>query len=345
LVGILKDMHRLMLSSIPEGKRMEIVLGIAAFALGVALVIGSAEKLVEGLVGVSLAFRLSTFLLAVLLVGFDAENLGLGIDAAARSLPGIALGTIIGASMVATAFAIGLTAIIRPVEFSLSRKGVLFIAPVAVLAAWLLSLDGVLSRTDGVVLLAVFVGLVAYLIWESKRGLVIRGEAHEAMEEVQREHHGKIFYGGLVIATLVGLVIGAELAVWGTRRILDISGISGTLFGMTVVAFAVSVEELARTLIPALKGHSEIAVGNVIGSAAYFFTFNAGLIALVAPLLVESQVRWNYYPFALAAAVVVGILGLKGRIGRAGGALLLGLYLAFVALVAVQGLPVTPSGG
>jgi cation:H+ antiporter len=140
---------------------------------------------VEGLVGVSLAFRLSTFLLAVLLVGFDAENLGLGIDAAARSLPGIALGTIIGASMVATAFAIGLTAIIKPVEFGLSRKRVLLIAPVAVLVAWLLFLDGTLSRIDGVVLLAMFVGLVAYLIWEAKQGLVIRGEAHEAMEEVQ----------------------------------------------------------------------------------------------------------------------------------------------------------------
>jgi cation:H+ antiporter len=324
---------------------MEIVLGIAAFALGVALVIGSAEKLVEGLVGVSLAYRVSTFLLAVLLVGFDAENLGVGIDAAAQSLPGIALGTIIGASMVATAFAIGLTAIINPVEFSLSRKGVLLIAPVAVLVAWLLSLDGTLSRIDGVVLLAVFMGLVSYLIWESKRGLVMRGEAHEAMQEVQREHHSTIFYGGLVIVTLVGLVIGAELAVLGTRRILEVSGISGTLFGMTVVAFAVSVEELGRTLIPVVKGHSEIAVGNVIGSAAYFFTFNAGLIALVAPLLVESQVRWNYYPFALAAAVVVGILGLQERIGRAGGVLLLGLYLAFVALVVVQGLPVMPSGG
>jgi Ca2+/Na+ antiporter len=78
--------------------------------------------------------------------------------------------------------------------------------------------------------------------------------------------------------------------------------------------------------------------------AACFFTFNAGLIALITPLLVELQVRWNYYPFALAAAVVIGILGLKGRIGRAGGALLLSLYLAFVALVAVQGLPDVLSG-
>jgi cation:H+ antiporter len=312
---------------------MEIALSIGAFLAGVVLVVVSAEKLVEGLVGVSLGFGVSTFLLAVLLVGFDAENLAVGIDASARALPGIALGTIIGASMVATAFAIGVTALVRPVRFEISRKGVLLIAPVAVLIAWLLSLNGALSRIDGVILLVAFGALVGYLIWESKRGLVIRGEAHEAMEEVQRESHGKVFFVGLVLATLVGLVIGAELMLWGTRRILDTFGISGTLFGMTVVAFAISVEELARTLIPVLKGHSEIAMGNVIGSAAYFFTFNAGLIALVAPLLVESQVTRAYYPFALAAAALVGILALKGRIGRIGGTMLLGLYIAFVAVL------------
>jgi cation:H+ antiporter len=152
----------------PRRKPMEIVLGVAAFVLGVALVVGSAEKLVEGLVGVSLAFQVSTFLLAVLLVGFDAENLAVGIDAAAQSLPGVALGTIIGASMVATAFAIGLTAIIKPVEFSLSRKGVLFIAPVAVLVAWLLSLDGILSRIDG--------GSAACCVWGSGGLLALGGE-------------------------------------------------------------------------------------------------------------------------------------------------------------------------
>jgi cation:H+ antiporter len=106
---------------------METVIGIGVFILGVVLVVGSAEKLVKSLVGVSMAFGVSTFLLGPLLVGFDAENLAVGIDASARSVPEVALGTIIGASMVAIPFAPGLTMLIRPIklELDISRKGVL----------------------------------------------------------------------------------------------------------------------------------------------------------------------------------------------------------------------------
>jgi cation:H+ antiporter len=316
---------------------LELVLGIGAFLLGVALVIGSAEKLVQGLVGVSLAFRVSTFILAVLLVGFDAENLAVGADAASRGLPGVALGTVIGSSMVAVAFAVGITALVVPIKVELSRKGVLLIGPLAVAAAWLLSLDGALSRIDGVVLLAVFAGLVWYLFREGRRGLVMKGEADEAIREVQREHHGKVFYLGLVVATLVGLAVGAGLVGFDSKRILSTWGLSGTVFGMTIVAFAVSAEELARSLIPALKGHAEITLGNVIGSAAYFFTFNAGLIALTSPIAVDGDARWSYYGFALAATGLVGVLALKGNISRWGGMALMVLYLAFVATVVLTG--------
>jgi cation:H+ antiporter len=316
---------------------VEIAISIGIFILGVALVVGSAEKLVESLVGVSLAFGVSTFLLGVLLVGFDAENLAVGVDASARGLPEVALGTIIGASLVAIAFALGLTALITPIRLDVSRKGVLLVAPLAVLLlAWLLSLDGELSRLDGGLLLIGFAVIVGYLLWESQRGLVIRGEAEEAMEEAQREHHGRLFYIALVVAALVDLAVGAEMVVWSTRRILALFDLPTTVFGMIVVAFAISMEELARTLVPALKGRAEISLGNVVGSAAYFFTFNAGLIALTAPVVVPPATQLAHYPFAFAAAALVGLIAIKQGMGRAVGALLLGIYGSFVALVALE---------
>lgn len=270
------------------------------------------------------------------MVGFDAENLAVGVDASARGLPEVALGTIIGASLVAIAFALGLTALITPIRLDVSRKGVLLVAPLAVLLAWLLSLDGELSRLDGGLLLIGFAVIVGYLLWESQRGLVIRGEAEEAMEEAQREHHGRLFYIALVVAALVGLAVGAEMVVWSTRRILALFDLPTTVFGMIVVAFAISVEELARTLVPALKGRAEISLGNVVGSAAYFFTFNAGLIALTAPVVVPPATQLAHYPFAFAAAALVGLIAIKQGMGRAVGALLLGIYGSFVALVALE---------
>ena len=154
---------------------MEIAIGIGVFILGVALVVGSAEKLVESLVVVSLTFGVSIFLLGVLLVGFDAENLAVGVDASARGLPEVALGTIIGASLVAIAFALGVTALITPIKLDVSRKGVLLVAPLAVLLAWLLSLDGELSRLDGGLLLVGFAAIVVYLLRESRRGSITAG--------------------------------------------------------------------------------------------------------------------------------------------------------------------------
>jgi cation:H+ antiporter len=315
---------------------MEIAIGVGVFILGVVLVVGSAEKLVESLVGTSMAFGVSTFLLGTLLVGFDAENLAVGIDASARRVPEVALGTIIGASMVAIPFALGLTMLVKPIKLDISRKGVLLVTPLAVLLAWLLSLDGQLSRVDGGLLLVGFAAILGYLFWETRRGLMIKGEAEEAIEEVRREHHGKIFYIAVLAAALVGLVVGAEMVLWGTRQILALFVISATVFGMIVVAFAVSAEELARTLVPALKGHAEISLGNVVGSAAYFFTFNAGLIALTAPLLVEPATRLVHYPFAFAAAALVALVALGQNMGRVAGALLLMMYIAFVALVTLE---------
>lgn len=153
-------------------------------------------------------------------MGFDAENLPVGIDASARGVPEVALGTIIGASMVAISFALGLTMLIRPIklELDISRKGVLLVTLLAVLLAWLLSLDGQLSRLDGGLLLVGFAAILAYLFLGDPTGVGDKG----------RSGRGD---GG---------------------------------------AFAVSVEELARTLVPALKGHAEISLGNVVGSATYF---------------------------------------------------------------------------
>lgn len=312
---------------------MDIALGIGAFFLGVAVIIGSAEKLVESLVGASMAFAVSTLLLAFLLVGFDAENLAVGVDGAARRVPGVAVGSVIGANMVAVALAIGLTAIVKPVKFAFPDKKVLLVAPVSALAAWLLSLDGNLGATDGIILLIVFLVMVVYLIRSSRQGLEFKGEAQHAAEEVKRERRGKMFYAVMLIATLVGLGVGAELVVWGTRRILNEFAISGTLFGLTALAFALGVEELARSLVPTLKGHPEVAIGNAIGSAVYFYTFNAGLIALTATVAMDSNVLWIYFPFGLAATGLLAASAATGQVSRLAGLALTALYAGFVVAV------------
>ena len=123
---------------------------------GLALVIFCAEKLVEGVVGVSLRFGVSAFVVSVVFVGFDPENLAVGYRRRRRGFAGIALGSVVGAAMVAVALAFGLTALIVPMHFERAPLRSLLAPNVAVLLLGGLGLDGTLSRLDGALLLGAF---------------------------------------------------------------------------------------------------------------------------------------------------------------------------------------------
>ena len=97
---------------------MNIAFSILLFLAGLGLVIYFAEKLVQGAVGTSAGFGVSTFFISVLFIGFDPENLAVGAVGSYEAASGIALGSIIGAAMVAIAFAFGVTALIVPMDFA-----------------------------------------------------------------------------------------------------------------------------------------------------------------------------------------------------------------------------------
>jgi cation:H+ antiporter len=301
------------------------------FLVGLGLVLYFAEKLVEAVVGTSLRFGVSTFLISVLFIGFDPENLVVGAVGSFEGVAGIALGSIIGAAMVAVALALGITTIVAPLRFGEVPKQIILIPNLAVLLLGLLGLDGMLSRADGAVLLSVFFLSVAYLIRLSRRGLDIKptGEVAETLEEAARLSRWRSL--SLLALSLVFIIVGSELLVIGSKTIIVRLGLSDTIFGMTILAFLVSIEELARELPAALKGRPEISLGNVIGSIMAFFLFNAGIIALITPVPVDAQVLRFYLPVCLAAVVVISFFLIARSIPRSAGFILVFLYLIFVA--------------
>jgi cation:H+ antiporter len=304
-----------------------VAVAVALCLLGLALVVWSAERLVEGVVGASVGFGVSAFVVSVVFVGFDPENLAVGAVGAAEGLPGIAAGSVIGAAMVAAGLAFGVTALLAPMRFVQAPRRVLLIPLVAVLLFGALALDGVLSRVDGAVLLAAFVLAVLELLRLSRRGLDIRptGEVAESLEREARPSRAL----GLLLLSLAALVVGSELLVAGSRRLLDQWGLSQTVYGMTVLALAVSVEELARELPAARRGRPEITVGNVAGSILAFFLCNAGVIALVRPVPVDPSVIRFYLPVCLVTVAFATACLATLHVPRWAGAVLVGAYLVF----------------
>lgn len=310
---------------------MGIATSIALAVAGLALVVYFAEKLVEGVVGTALGFGVSTFLVAVVFVGFDPENLAVGAAGSYESAFGIALGSIVGAAMVAMALAFGVTALLAPMRFGDAPRRVLAVGPLSVLLAGALAFDGTLSRLDGGALLAAYAAAVVYLYLLGRRGVRVEpgGEVGEVLAEDEPPSRWRSL--AWLLVSLAVIVAGSQMLVAGSRTIIAELGLSETAYGMTILAFAVSVEELARELPAALRGHAEISFGNVLGSMMAFFLLNAGVIALVRPVEVPAEVLSFHLPVALATVAFVTFLVARGGIPRWAGGTLLAAYGAFVA--------------
>ncbi|MGE0630232.1 MAG: sodium:calcium antiporter [Hyphomicrobiaceae bacterium] len=304
------------------------VADIGSIAFGLALVLFFAGRLVQGTLAFARGFGLSAFVVSVLFLGFDPENLAVGAVGTYEGAPGIAMGTIVGSAMVAIALAFGVTALIVPLRFEQAPRSILVVPIMAMALVGLLAWDGELSRVDGLVLLTGYLIGILYLVWLSRRGVDIQGAGLGKKTE-KAEGLTTFKAVGLLLISLAMIVAGSELLVRGARDLIEQFGLSQTLIGMTVIALAISIEEIARELPAAWKGHPEIAFGNVAGSVLAFFLFNAGIIALIRPLPIDAATANFYLPVAAGTVVLISALLLLRRVPRWAGALLVAVYIGF----------------
>lgn len=307
------------------------ITAILFFITGLFLVVFFSEKLVEGVVGTSLSFGISAFLISVIFIGFDPENLVLGGVASYEAASGIALGTIIGSAMVAIALAFGITALIAPMKFKSAPAGIVIVPVVSIALLVLLSLDGMLTRLDGIYLLGGFFLALWYLVRLSTKGLDIEATG-EVAETIEKEPIPPVWKSaGLLILSLIAIIAGSEMLIRGSETLIGSLGLSETVFGMTLLALLVSIEELARELPAALKGRPDISYGNVSGSILAFFLFNAGIIALINPIPIPTEVLYFHLPISVLTVVFIAMCMLAKRVTRWSGLILVLLYTVFFA--------------
>mgnify|MGYP006289931447 CR=1 FL=1 len=179
-------------------------------------------------------------------------------------------------------------------------------------------------------LLYAYCSAIIYLIQLNRKGYNIKagGEISESLEK--KNLPGKWKSAGLMIISLAAIIAGSEMLVKGSGTILQELNISGTVYGMTILALLVSSEEIARELPAALKGKSDITIGNVIGSVIAFFLFNAGVIALVSPVDIPDRVIEFFLPASIITILfVIAVMLITRGIPRWAGALLVIFYLVF----------------
>lgn len=135
-----------------------------------------------------------------------------------------------------------------------------------------------------------------------------------------------------IIGGTVAILLGAEIFNWSVQHILAGFGWGVTLFETVVVAAAVSFEEVPRMLVPARRGHAEISIGNILGTVMFFVLYNARLIAMIHPLVLDVSVLNFYWPALMVVLAVTSGFLRRGRIGQVAGGVLLVGYAAYIAL-------------
>jgi Ca2+/Na+ antiporter len=180
------------------------------FAIGVVLVIWATERLLEGLVGLARLLRISTFAIAAIFSGLEAENVAVGLAAAGREAPEVALGTVLGGAIFLVCVALGGGALLYPLRVRLPRGFLLLLAsyPVVVGIGFL---GGRTNRLAGVVLLAAFAAAIFYLVRAS------RGHTFLESEEVREASEKRYSYPKATGLTALGLAAIALGANWSPR--------------------------------------------------------------------------------------------------------------------------------
>lgn len=308
-----------------------------AVVLGLALLVWSADRFVEGAASTARHFGMPALLIGIVIVGFGTSSPEMVVSALAASQgnPGIALGNAYGSNIANIALILGLTALISPiaVHSQVLRKELPILALVTALAAWQLR-DGEITRFDALVLLAAFGGLMA---WAIRQGL--RTEADALGSEMEHELEVRampirraVFW---LVVGLIFLIVSSRILVWGAVEIARGFGVSDLIIGLTIVAVGTSLPELASSIIAARKGEHDIALGNIVGSNLFNTLAVVGIAVTIHPLAVGPEVfnRDMLVMAALTLSLFVIGYGFRGpgRVNRIEGAVLLACYLGYTA--------------
>lgn len=315
---------------------------IAIFLAGLVIVIIGAELLLRGASRFASLIGLKPIIigLTIVSIGTSMPELAVGIAAVSDGRSGIAVGNIAGTNIVNILLILGLSAAIR--RLPLELLSIKLDVPVMIAAALVLifmAWDGILTRTEGIILV---VGAIVYTI------TLIRLSKHETPQkrkEYEEEFSKEALFTkkrtGLAAINVTILIVGIVLTIWGADllvkgavSIAEKFGISDAVIGLTIVAIGTSVPELVTTVVATIKDDRDVAVGNLVGSSISNILVILGITCIVAPngVDVSRDVLWFDLPLAAAVAIVCYPVFRSDRmVSRTEGALFVLLYAVYLA--------------
>ena len=313
---------------------------LIAIIAGFALLVWGADRFVIGASATARNLGVSPLIIGLTIVGFgtSAPEMLVSAMAAWSGNPDMGVGNALGSNITNIGLVLGVTALIVPLSVrseTLKREFPLLF--VVMLIALALLLDGEMNRVDGVILL---IGMASLVYWMVALGLRERRTADPMASEFTDEIPAHMPMVKAVFWLVMGLVIlmaSSRILVWGAVNVAQWFGISDLIIGLTIVAIGTSLPELAASVMSALKGEHDIAVGNVLGSNMFNLLAVLGMPGLIHPAATPPELMSRDFSTMIGLTIALFVMGygfLKpGHITRTEGGLLLLGYLAYLAML------------
>ena len=319
--------------------------------VGLAILVFGGEILVRNATRLAIKAKVAPLIvgLTVVAIGTSSPELFACIQAALNGSSGIAVGNVVGSNIANLGLALGLTAMVRPLSI---EKGVLKLDwPILMVVTVLfgaLAIDGVYSRLDGVIFLASMATFMLVQISRSRRikkrnelgeNININVQDNDSDSNSRLEEISEKRYVILVFWIAVGCLLlyyGAEWFISGASDIAENFNISDHVIGITVVAFGTSIPEIVASVTAAIKGQSDLSIGNLIGSNIMNILLVLGASSAISEIEIDQQIiSGDFWWMFGTTALLYPIIKIGGGISKVHGAIYLVCYVVYIWLALV----------
>ena len=315
------------------------LLSIFFIIVGFALLIVSADLLVDGASGIARKFHIPEIIigLTIVSIGTSMPELFVSITSALDGYSDMAIGNIIGSNLSNLLLILGLSAIIKPVVFQKETR--LYEIPMCLIFTIILmcfcNSENGISRKEAIILLLLFCFFIGYTIFMGKR------ESKNSIIEInvnESKKNNTIKDIILIVLGIVGLKIGGDLAVNNAVDVANYFNISEKIISLTILAVGTSLPELVTSVTAAIKGNSDIAIGNIIGSNIFNILLIIGVSALIKPI--TYNVTYNFdLSILLLSTIILAIFPFippKEKMSRSNGIIYFLMYIVYLIVLCVK---------
>ena len=306
-------------------------------ALGLVTLVVGADAMVRGASRLAVTFGISPLVVGLTVVAFgtSAPELAVSVGATLGGNPDLAIGNVIGSNIANILLILGISALITPllVAEQIIRQEVPLMIGASVLMV-VMALDGSISRLEGAILFALVIAYTVFLIRQSRRASrEVEEEFASEIPSSDWDRHWSV-QAALIVGGLALLVLGADWLVDAAVAVAQAFGVSDLVIGLTIVAVGTSMPEVATSIVAALRGQRDIAVGNVVGSNVFniFAVIGAtGLVSATGIPVPEAARNFDLWVMLAVAFACLPILITGREIARWEGGVFLGYYAAYTA--------------